>query len=165
MIEHSSCCTVGACRFVNGSALNDDSVRGIYCTFGGGEEDVRGVMACVFHPNSFLNTKVAIDVEKRSTNHEALDCVVFPQYVEPGTPSGWGQLLLPAGVADNGVVVVGNRGPGTSRNQGVCIPAVANTAARPALTQGGDQGYVMYDLAAGSLVFWDGQAWETVDVI
>ena len=122
-------------------------------------------MACVFLPNRFLNTKTAIEVETLQANHEALDCVVFPQYVEPGTPSGWGKLVLPAGIADNGLVVVGNRAPATGASQGMGVPAVANTAARPALTQGGDQGYVMYDLAAGSLIFRDGQAWQTVRTV
>ncbi len=114
-----------------------------------------GVVASAFLPNAFHNVKTAIEIDAGS--NEAKDCVVFPQRIAAGT----GAVKVPTGLANNGLVVLGSRPSSSASTRGICVPSVANASARPTLTAD-DKGYLMYDIGAARLIYWDGTAWNLV---
>jgi hypothetical protein len=157
-IDGSPCCIVGGCRFVNTSSELANTAgnhwpRAIYCRSG---VSGSGVMACTILPNRYMNTAVAVEVE--ASTGIAQDCIVHPQYVESGT----GEVLLPVGVANNGLVALGGKRTAGGVAKGVAIPCVANSSTRPVLGSGTNLGYVLYDLQAQRLVYWDGGIWREV---
>jgi hypothetical protein len=161
MIENGPCCVVGGCRFVNATEDTSTNDRGIACTFGAGKETpVPGVMACCILPNWFDNVQTAIEVDPG--DGAAQDCVVFPQRINAGT----GQMILPTGLSDSGLMLLGNRKLGSGGlARGVFVPPRVNTGGNPlpSLTSA-EAGYVLFDTTAKTLRIWDGGVWRLVNV-
>ena len=155
VLLNSPCTIVSGCGFFNGSEAEGDTERGIYCSFSGDDESP-GVVACSILPNTFTQTKVAIEIDGGSV---AQDCVVFPQKITSGT----GGMMLPTGVSDSGIVALGNRKLGSSGlARGVLFPPHSATSAIPAI--GVDEvGYVLLDTTNKALRIWDGHNWLTVN--
>ena len=105
-------------------------------------------------PSSARRNVIAIVSDEQHAN----DCVVFPQFVE----AGHGNMILPFGEANNGLVTLGSRRTFPAEVvKGISLPCVAHADARPTLTSG-DAGYVMYDLQASRLIYWNGSQWYEV---
>ncbi len=170
-IEDSPCCVVSGCYFFNESELGEAHERGIYCTASG--DNGPGVVATAFLPNAFHNVKTAIEIE--AGYNEAKDCVVFPQRIHAGT----GAMILPTGLAQNGLVTLGSKRcldtepvdpehPETTGPQpvplGLCVPAVAGSDFRPdpELLQDKHHGTVLFDHEIKRLIYWDGTSWRAI---
>ena len=162
MIENSPGCVVSGCSFFNGAEDTSSVERGIHCTFGAGfQTPVPGVMACAFLPNTFANVHNAIVVDGGSG--AAQDCIVFPQRVSAGT----GNMSLPTGLSDSGVMALGNRKLGTGGfARGMFMPPRVNTTSDPLPSLSGDSaGYILFDTTNQTLRIWDGGSpgcWLTV---
>ena len=154
VLLNSPCTIVSGCGFFNGGEAEGDTERGIFCSFSG-DDETPGVVACSILPNTFTQTKVAIEIDGDSV---AQDCVVFPQKVTSGT----GTMMLPTGVSDSGIVALGNRKLGSGGlARGVLFPPHSAISSIPAI--GVDEvGYVLLDTTNKALRIWDGHNWLTV---
>jgi hypothetical protein len=157
VIENSPGCAVVNCRFVN-AALNttDTTERGIFCTYGG---DYAGVMGSVFHGNCFQNVKTSLEID--STSRPALDCVVFPQFADPGS----GDMILPYGAENNGLVMLGGRPSPTSLStplqaHGVMLPVMITSGVGD--IDAAEAGRLIYNKTLKRLQYWDGSVWRQV---
>jgi hypothetical protein len=161
VIENSQSCIVSGCLFYNAAEDSDPNERGIYCTFGGGETPVPGVMACAILPNRFENVHTPIEVD--AGGRAAQDCIVFPQAI--ATTGSGGTLMLPTALSDSGVVVLGNRKAGSEGlARGLFIPPRENKIPDSPLPplSATEVGYMLFDITNRTIAVWDGTIWRSV---
>lgn len=154
VIEGGSCATIQSTVFVgdSDSETSDTSQRGIFIT--GGSSGA--VMACCILPNQFFNVKKAVEID--GGTGLAADCLVTAQRIQVGT----GEMMLPTGVSDSGLVLLGNRKLGTGGfARGVLFPPHSSSGGIPTLDSS-EVGYVLLDTTNKAIRIWDGLNWLTV---
>ena len=156
VLVNSPCTIISGCSFLNGAESDDPYECGIFCTFNGdADEPAPGVVACAILPNVFTQTKTAIEIDGGAGL--AQDCSVFSQRVTSGT----GAMVLPTGINDSGLMVLGNRKLGTgSASRGLFVPRHTSSGL-PSLTSA-EAGYMLHDSTNHTLAIWDGVDWRTV---
>jgi hypothetical protein len=161
-ILNSPCCTVDSSAFFNEAEHSDVGQRGIYCTYGD-DPGPTGVAACVIFPCRFDNVKTAIEID--GTEFITRDCAVFPQFIGSGT----GDILVPWGVQNSGMVTLGKRytvsGSGASLMRSAPFLPVVTTQQRPTPPLGQEAaqvGLVVFNSDVQTLQMWNGTAWQAI---